>query len=108
MKTLVHGPTFAEMHDPSRVAPDVRRRALGALDEAPLDPVNLYNITWKDARGEVLHVVLPRALTGVDANVVVISGRRFPSGSHKVGAVYAILLEKQLEGEVAPGEHTLV
>jgi cysteine synthase len=108
MHTLVHGPAFAEMHDPSRLPADLRRRALAALEGAPLDPVNLYNITWKDARGEVLHQVLPRELTGVDANIVVISGRRFPSGSHKVGAVYSILLEKQVEGSVRPGEHTLV
>jgi len=105
---LVHGPTFAEMRDPTIIAPEIRRRALAALDESPLDPVNLFNITWKDARGEVLHLVLPPALTGVDANIIVLSGRRFPSGSHKVGAVYGILLEKQLEGEVRPREHTLV
>jgi cysteine synthase len=107
-KPLVHGPTFAEMLDPSRIAPGLRQRAVAARESAPLDPVNLFNITWKNERGEVHHQVLPRELTGVDANIVVISGRRFPTGSHKVGAVYAILLEKQLSGEIAPGEHTLV
>jgi cysteine synthase len=108
MTKFVHGPTFAEMHDPSLLAADLRTRALAALEGAPLDPVNLFNVTWKDAGGEVHHQVLPKELTGVDAPIVVLSGRRFPSGSHKVGAAYSILLEKQLEHVVTPGEHTLV
>lgn len=102
MKELVYGPTFAEMRDPSRIAPSVRQRALASLEAAPLDPVNLYNITWKDAHGEVVHEVLPQELTGIDAPIAILSGRRFPSGSHKVGAVYSILMEKQLSGEVRP------
>jgi cysteine synthase len=53
-------------------------------------------------------VVLPEALTGVRAPIVVLSGRRFPTGSHKVGPAYSILVEKQLDGACAPGEHTLV
>ena len=52
--------------------------------------------------------MLPKALTGVDANIAVIYGGRFPSGSHKVGAAYSVLLEKQLMGEVDPDQHTLV
>jgi cysteine synthase len=70
--------------------------------------VNLYNITWKDHHNRVRYLELPRALTGVDARIIVMSGRRFPTGSHKVGAVYSILVEKQLAGDVMPGEHTLV
>jgi cysteine synthase A len=52
--------------------------------------------------------VLPEALTGVRAPVVVLSGRQFPTGSHKVGPAYAVLVEKQLEGACAPGASTLV
>ena len=40
---MIHGPTYAGMRDPSLIA--VRQRALKALKESPLDPVNLYNIT---------------------------------------------------------------
>jgi len=47
-------------------------------------------------------------LTDVDANIVVIYGMGFPSGSHKVGAAYSVLIEKQLLGEVDPEQHTLV
>ena len=104
----IYGPSFAEMRDPSRVPAKTRKAAQEARTAAPLDPVNLYNITWKDEHGRVPHVVLPKALTGIEANIAVISGLRFPTGAHKVGPGYSILMEKQVTGEVTPGEHTLV
>jgi cysteine synthase len=102
----VFGPTYAQMRDPSLVSADVRERARAARAQ-PLDPANLWNIGWK-ADGTVPHTVLPEALTGLRSPVVVLSGRRFPTGSHKVGPAYSILVEKQLAGECVPGEHTLV
>src|SRR5512133_1744747 len=103
---VIFGPTFAEMRDPGLLDPALRGRAAAAR-ERPLDPLNLWNLSWK-ADGEVPFVVLPEALTGVPAPIVVLSGRRFPSGSHKVGPAYSILVEKQLEGVCLPGEQTLV
>lgn len=104
---MIHGgPTFAEMRDPSRLPAGLRARAREARAR-PLDPLNLFNISWK-ADGAVPHTVLPEVLTGVAAPIVVLSGRHFPTGSHKVGPGYSILAEKQVEGECAPGEHTLV
>ena len=103
---MIFGPTFAEMRDPSLVPADARERARAARSR-PVDPANLWNISWK-AEGAVPFTVLPEALTGVSSPVVVLSGRRFPTGSHKVGPAYSILMEKQLEGSCAPGEHTLV
>jgi cysteine synthase len=94
------------MRDPSLLTEVQRERARDARAR-PLDPLNLWNLSWK-AEGAVPHVVLPEALTGVRAPIVVLSGRRFPTGSHKVGPAYAILMEKQLEGACAPGEQTLV
>jgi cysteine synthase len=103
---VIFGPSLAEMRDPSRIEPDLRARAARARAQ-PLDPLNLWNLSWK-ADGAVPFVVLPEALTGVAAPIVVLSGRRFPTGSHKVGPAYAILVEKQLDGACAPGEQTLV
>src|SRR5512138_2172515 len=94
------------MRDPGLVDRAVRARAREARSR-PLDPQNLWNLSWK-ADGEVPCLVLPEALTGVPAPVVVLSGRRFPTGSHKVGPAYSILVEKQLEGVCVPGEQTLV
>lgn len=105
---MITGPTFEEMLHPQTIAPDIREKALTARTADPLDPINLFNITWRDANNEVYHVVLPKQLTGVDANIVVIYGKEFPSGSHKVGAAYSVLLEKELFGEVDPDKHVLV
>jgi cysteine synthase A len=103
---MIFGPTFAEMRDPSRIRPDLREKARAARAR-PLDPLNLYNLSWK-ADGPVPYTVLPEVLTGVWAPIVVLSARHFPTGSHKVGPAYSILAEKQVEGQCAPGEHTLV
>jgi cysteine synthase len=104
--SLIFGPTFAEMRDPSLLPAELRAKAAEAR-ATPLDPLNLYNLSWK-ADGAVPFVVLPEVLTGVRAPIVVLSGRRFPSGSHKVGPAYSILIEKQLADECAPGAQTLV
>jgi len=105
---MIAGPTFEEMLHPHKIAPEIRARAHAARQSAPLDPINLFNITWRDPENRVYHVVLPKALTGVEADIVVLYGREFPSGSHKVGAAYSVLLEKTLFGEVEPSRHTLV
>jgi cysteine synthase len=105
---LITGPTFEEMLHPSKIDPAIRARALEARTADPLDPINLFNITWRDANNEVYHIVLPPGLTGVDTPVCVMYGREFPSGSHKVGAAYSVLLEMELFGQVDPALHTLV
>ena len=105
---MITGPTFEEMLHPQTMASQVRADALAALETDPLNPLNLYNITWRDAKNQVACLVLPKELTGVDAPVALLYGGRFPSGSHKVGAAYSVLLEKQLLGEVDPDLHTLV
>jgi cysteine synthase len=109
MKTdFVYGPTFAEMRDPSRIKPEVRKQALALKKKDPLHPLNLFNITWKQDDLSIPHVVLPRELTGLDANIVVMIARFFPTGAHKVGPAYSCLIEKQLAGELQPGRDRLV
>jgi len=108
MKKYVLGPTFEEMLHPEKINPDVRKKAWEMRKKDPLDPINLYNITWKNLNNEVYYVVLPKELTGVDANIIYLYGSEFPSGSHKVGATYSILMELVLKGEVDPSYHTLV
>lgn len=107
-RPLVFGPTYAEMRDPQLLDPGLRTRARGARDAAPLAEENLFNLGWRDSTGRIPHRVLPPALTGVDAPIVVLSGKRFLTGSHKVGPAYSILMEKQLDGQVRPGVHTVV
>jgi cysteine synthase A len=105
---MIHGPTYEEMRDPSRLPHGLRRRALAAQREAPLDPINLFNITWRDEAGRIRALLLPKALTGVEAPIVLLYAKDFPTGAHKVGATYSVLMERQLAGDVFPGESTLV
>ena len=90
-KSMITGPTFNEMLHPDTIAPATRAHALRMKTEDPLDPINLFNITWKDAANVPYYQVLPKALTGVDANIVVLYGKEFPTGAHKVGAAYSVL-----------------
>ncbi|MGD0155501.1 MAG: pyridoxal-phosphate dependent enzyme [Terracidiphilus sp.] len=108
MAKVPMGPSYDEMLNPGLIDKSVRARALEALDKDELDPINLFNINWRDAANEMRKVVLPSALTGVAANVVVMLGNRFPSGSHKVGAAYSTLMEALVDGEIVPGEHTIL
>ena len=88
---------------PSRHA---REGARGARAARSIPSTSTTSPGRRTAR--VPYTVLPEALTGVWAPIVVLSGRHFPTGSHKVGPAYSILAEKQVEGQCAPGEHTLV
>jgi cysteine synthase len=108
MTRAIFGPTFEEMLHPSAIDPVIRQQAIDALTASPLDPINLYNITWRGADDRIKYEVLPNELTGVDANIVVLYGRDFPTGSHKVGAAYSALAEALLFGQVDIDRHTVV
>ncbi len=107
MFNIPFGPTYSEMLNPDTIPADVREKALRVKD-TELDPLNLFNITWKDERGAVRKIVLPKELTGTEANIVVLLGKYFPSGSHKVGPAYATLIEGCVDGEILPGTHTIL
>ena len=108
MSKIPFGPTYDEMLNPSHQDPKTRATALKALKEDELDPINLFNITWKNEFDQVNKIVLPKELTGVEANIVVLLGKYFPSGSHKVGPAYATLMEGCVDGEIIPGKHTIL
>jgi len=105
--TFIPGPTYAEMLDPATLPPALRKRAAAAQGDE-LDPANLLNITWRGPDRGIRHIVLPKELTGVKANLVVMIGHFFPSGSHKVGPAYSTLMEGELAGEIEPGKCTVI
>lgn len=107
MNKVPFGPTYDEMLHPETISPDVRATALQQLHDNEMDPINLFNINWKDADNKVRKIVLPPELTGVDANIVVMLGCGFPSGSHKVGPAYSTLIEGLVDGEITE-EHTIL
>ena len=53
------GPTLSEMREPWTIDAATRTQALAAKTTDPLDPINLYNITWYDADDEISHFVIP-------------------------------------------------
>jgi cysteine synthase A len=107
MKNLVPGPTYEEMLYPEKLPQAIRTKAAAARSDE-FDPANLFNISWRGPDQRIRHVVLPKGLTGVEANILVLVGRYFPSGSHKVGPAYSTLMEGELAGEIRPGESTMI
>jgi cysteine synthase len=99
-------PTLDELLHPETQPADVRHRAMTSQD--PLDPIHLFNLHWRDPQGGISHVVLPTALTGIPSPIVVMSGRHFPTGSHKVGPAYSCAREALLSGRITPDGSTLV
>ncbi|MCD4722924.1 MAG: pyridoxal-phosphate dependent enzyme [Desulfobacula sp.] len=70
---------------------------------------NLYRITWNNESkdrgglfGGVNHFVLPPELTGCRANIIMLAGRWFPTGAHKVGATYGCLAPGLVTGQFDP------
>ncbi|MEE2752021.1 MAG: pyridoxal-phosphate dependent enzyme [Myxococcota bacterium] len=102
---MILGPTFSEMRDPT-LLPEELRAQVRAAD--PLDPVRLFDVRWMEDNGEVQGWLVPPELTGIDAPIAVLLGSRFPTGSHKVGAAYSCVVERQLTGTLDTNEHTLV
>jgi cysteine synthase len=107
-------PTFAQMKDPDRVPVSITRRLkeVGLWD---LDPANLFRITWKNepkAHGGGFNqgnwIEFPSSLTGVDATIVGITGKWFPTGAHKVGAAYGCLVPQLVSGAFNPATQKAV
>jgi cysteine synthase len=101
-------PTWRELADPATIPDDIIR-STASVDPDAADPRNLWRVHWfNDATrsGRVAvpgHVVLPEALTGVKAPIVVLLGRRFPMiGAHKVLAAYACLVPRLVTGQFDP------
>lgn len=107
-------PTFKQQQFPELIPDKVKQhlRNVGLWD---INPLNLFRITWKNEPlekggifGKVNYLELPKALTGVDAKIVLLVGKYFPTGAHKVGAAYGCLAPKIINGEFDPTYHKAV
>jgi cysteine synthase A len=99
-------PTIAQMKNPALIPDGVRKR-LSGVGLWDLDPVNLFRITWKnDPVGGGFNdgnwVEFPRELTGVDARIIGLVGKWFPTGAHKVGAAFGCLVPRLVTGQFDP------
>ena len=96
-------PTFAQMKDPNLI-PDEIKKALKPVGLWDINPINLFRITWKNdintgGFGGVNMLEIPKEITGIDARVIGIVGKYFPTGAHKVGAAYGCLAPRMVTGE---------
>ena len=101
-------PTFAQMRNPDLI-PSETKEKLAAIGLWELNPLNLFRITWKNEPkpfGGGFHGVnfleLPPSLTGVEARIVVLIGKWFPTGAHKVGAAFGCLAPRLVTGQFDP------
>lgn len=101
-------PTFAQQRHPSLIPDEVteRLKEVGLWD---LDPLNLFRITWHNEPvekgggfGPVNYLEYPSELTGVEARIITLVGKWFPTGAHKVGAAFGCLVPRLVTGQFDP------
>jgi len=107
-------PTYEEMAHPEKI-PDGIREELKSIGLWDLNPKNLFRISWKNEPvefgggfGDVNSIEIPRAMTGVEARIIFLIGKYFPTGSHKVGATFGPLVEKLVQGTFDPTQQKAI
>jgi cysteine synthase len=107
-------PTFAQMQNPELI-PGIIKDQLRNIGLWDLHPMNLFRITWKNEPrdfgglyGSPNYLELPKSLTGTDARIIVMLGKWFPTGAHKVGAAYGCLAPRIITGGFDPTYHKAV
>ncbi len=107
-------PTFAQMRDPMLI-PAAVKASLADVGLWDLDPRNLFRINWHNepvatggGYGPVNVVELPSELTGVPARILMLVGKWFPTGAHKVGAAFGCLVPRLVTGQFDPGTQKAV
>jgi cysteine synthase A len=107
-------PTFQQQRKPELIPQKIKDqlKKVGLWD---INPLNLFRITWKNEPkekgglyGNVNFMELPKELTGVDARIILLIGKWFPTGAHKVGAAYGCLAPRIITGGFDPTYHKAV
>jgi len=101
-------PTYEQMRNPELI-PDKIKASLKQIGLWDLNPLNLFRITWKNepvksggSFGSVNYIEIPKELSGVNARIIILIGKYFPTGAHKVGATFGPLVEKLISGQIDP------
>lgn len=107
-------PTYEELSEPSKISPEILK-ALQNIDPDEAHPLNLYRIHWyndpktKGFRDVPFYFEVPKALTGVDAKILVMPGAFFPMVNvHKVLAAYGCLAPRLITGQFDPTVHKAI
>lgn len=109
-------PTFEQMKNPTSNVPQVIKDRLLEVGLWDINPLNLFRITWKNEHkpsGGLFqempsYIELPPELTGVEARIICMVGKYFPTGSHKVGAAFGCLAPRLVTGQFDPTFHQAV
>ena len=101
-------PTLRQQKDPDSI-PETLKERLKGIGLWDVHPLNLFRITWKNEPvdfgggfGGVNYVEIPPELSGVDARIIALVGKWFPTGSHKVGATFGCLVPRLVTGQFDP------
>jgi cysteine synthase len=101
-------PTYEQMVLPEKIPQGIRDE-LGEIGLWDLHSRNLFRITWKNEPvgfgggfGGVNYLEIPPELSGVKARILILIGKYFPTGAHKVGATFGPLVEKLVRGDFDP------
>jgi len=101
-------PTFKQMRDPAYI-PEHIKAELHDIGLWDLNPRNLFRITWHNEPAVhgggftgVNYLEIPPALSGVPARIVILVGKWFPTGAHKVGAAFGCLVPALVTGQFDP------
>ncbi|OGO13467.1 MAG: pyridoxal-5-phosphate-dependent protein subunit beta [Chloroflexi bacterium RBG_16_47_49] len=107
-------PTYAQMKNPTYI-PEKVSQELSTIGLWDVNPRNLFRITWHNdpkAHGGgfsgVNYLELPTSLTGTPARIVVLIGKWFPTGAHKVGAAFGCLVPRLVSGQFDPSTQKAV
>ena len=107
-------PTFAEMRNPDLI-PDIIKEKLKSVGLWDVNPLNLFRIRWHNEPkesggtfGGVNFIEVPSVLTGVKARILILTGKWFPTGCHKVGASFGCLVPRLVTGQFDPSYHKAV
>ncbi len=102
------------MAHPEKI-PEGIREELNNIGLWDLNPRNLFRISWKNEPiefggnfGDVNYIEIPQELTGAEARIIMLIGKYFPTGSHKVGATFGPLIEKLVQGKFDPTQQKAV
>jgi cysteine synthase A len=101
-------PTFKQMKDPGLIPARIRAELAG-IGLWDVNPRNLFRITWHNQPvpagggfGGVNWIEFSKSLTGVDARIIALVGKWFPTGAHKVGAAFGCLVPRLVTGQFDP------
>lgn len=105
-------PTFQQLKHPHTI-PEKIQQELEKIDLHELHPLNLFRINWCNDPGtgkigRINYLEIPSQITGVEARIIGLVGKYFPTGAHKVGATYGCLAPYLVSGRFDPDYHKAV